>query len=171
MRIYLTGFMGAGKSKVGRALALRLNLPFVDLDDAIEASEGMSIREIFAARGEDAFRDLEHRRLIATEDLERVVVATGGGLFTLARNQDVIRRLGVSAWLHPSFVTIAARIRPKGTATRPLFRDEAQAEELYRRRLPEYEKADLRVDIGPEETAEQVAARIADTLRSTLTHR
>ena len=79
MRIYLTGFMGSGKSTVGRLLAARLGFPFLDLDEDIERRAGMRVREIFELHGEPVFRRMEREALEATAALPDVVVATGGG--------------------------------------------------------------------------------------------
>jgi shikimate kinase len=161
MRIYLTGFMGSGKSTVGRRLAEQLGMPFADLDEEIERRAGMKVREIFERHGEPAFRQLEHEVLRATAERPDVVVATGGGTVAFEANERWIRTHGLSVWLNPAFATIVARIGRLGKQDRPLFRDEAQALALYRERLPAYRRADLTVDVKPEEQAEEVAARIA----------
>lgn len=160
-RIYLTGFMGAGKTVVGQALAALLGCRFVDLDRRIEARTGLSVEEIFERRGEEAFRDLEHRALAGTADLRPAVIATGGGLMTFERNRELLRRLGVSVWLDPSFDTILARLDEDGRRRRPLFRDPDRARRLHRERLAAYARADFRIAVEAVETAEEVAARIA----------
>ncbi|NJL27879.1 MAG: shikimate kinase [Thermoanaerobaculia bacterium] len=165
MRIYLTGFMGAGKSAVGQALADLLGVPFVDLDAEVETRAGLSVRQIFESAGEAAFRDLEYQALRATAALENAIVATGGGTITFERNLAFLRQAGVSIWLNPSFQTIADRIGGRGKLDRPLFQSEEQAFELYRHRLDAYRRADLDVAIGPEETPREVAARIHLLLR------
>lgn len=161
MRVYLTGFMGSGKSTVGRRLAQRLGSRFLDLDQEIERRAGMTVREIFERLGEPAFRQMEHEALLATAEDPDVVVATGGGTVTFEVNARWIGRQGIAVWLNPPFATIVARIGGLGKHDRPLFRDEAQALALYRERLPAYRKADLTVDVGAGERAEEVAARIA----------
>jgi shikimate kinase len=160
VRVYLTGFMGSGKTAVGRELAERLGAPFVDLDEEIERRAGMTVREIFEQLGEPAFRGLEQEALRATGELPDVVVATGGGTVTFEANARWIRSNGVSVWLNPAFATIVARIGGLGKRDRPLFRDEVQALALYRERLPAYRRADLTVDVGPAERPEEIAARI-----------
>jgi shikimate kinase len=160
MRVFLTGFMGAGKTTVGRLLAARLGWPFVDLDDEIEQRAGASVREIFAARGEPAFRALERETLRAALRFPDAVVACGGGTLVAEENLALARAGGMAVWLNPPFALIAQRIGALGKQDRPLFRDEAQAWELYRQRLPAYRRADLTVDVAPEEDAEEVAARI-----------
>lgn len=160
MRIYLTGFMGSGKTAAGQRLAERLGVPFVDLDSEVERRAGMAVREIFERQGEPAFRALEQEALRATGELPDVVVATGGGTVTFEANARWIRANGVSVWLNPSFATIVRRIGGLGKRDRPLFRDEVQALALYRERLPAYRRADLTVEVGPEEQPEEIAARI-----------
>ncbi|HVS04272.1 MAG TPA: shikimate kinase [Thermoanaerobaculia bacterium] len=153
--------MGSGKTTVGRALAGALGVPFVDLDGVIEAQAGMPVRDIFARQGEPAFRELEHQALVEVSSLPAAVVATGGGTITFPRNLDILHRTGISVWLNPSFATIMRRIGALGKRDRPLFRGEAEALALYRSRLDAYRRADLRVDVGVDETPEEVAARIA----------
>lgn len=169
-RVFLTGFMGSGKSSVGRSLAAALSWLFIDLDSAIEAHAGLSVREIFERSGEAAFRELEHAALLsAVEAPGPAVVATGGGTLAFPRNLAVVRGSGVSVWLNPSFATIVARIGALGKQDRPLFRNEVEALALYRARLPSYQQADYRVDVGGEETPEEVAARVALRLRKDRT--
>lgn len=161
MRIYLTGFMGSGKSTVGRLLAARLGAPFVDLDEEIERRAEMRVREIFEQHGEPVFRQMEREALEATLALQDVVVATGGGTVAFEANARLIRDNGLAVWLNPPFATIAARVGGLGKKDRPLFRDETQALALYRERLPAYRRADLIVDMAPQEGPEEIAARIA----------
>lgn len=166
MRIYLTGFMGSGKTAAGQRLAERLGVPFVDLDTEIERRAGMTVREIFDRHGEPAFRTLEQEALRATGQLPDVVVATGGGTVTFEANARWIGANGVSVWLNPSFATIVGRIGGLGKQDRPLFRDEVQALALYRERLPAYRRADLTVEIGPAEQPEEIAGRIHLVLKT-----
>ena len=161
MRIYLTGFMGCGKTTVGRRLAQRLGVAFVDLDEEIERRAGMTVREIFEQQGEPVFRQMEAEALRGTLALPDVVVATGGGTMAFEANAALIGANGLSVWLNPPFATIASRIGGRGKADRPLFKDESQALALYRERLPAYRRADLTMDVAPDEGPEEIAARIA----------
>ena len=153
--------MGSGKTTVGAALARARGGVRVALAAGIEARAGTSVREIFATEGEPRFRELEQEALRSTGRLEEAVVATGGGTFTFPANQELMRRLGVSVFLHPPFAVIMRRIGAMGKADRPLFRDETQALALYRDRLPAYHQADLTIDVSGDETPEETAARIA----------
>lgn len=165
MKIFLTGFMGAGKTTVGRHLADRLQLPFFDLDEEIERQAGRSVRAIFETQGEAEFRRLEHESLQAVCAHPRLVVATGGGTLTLEGNRELIGRSGLSVWLHPPFATLVERIGRGNRGDRPLFQDETQAWTLYRERLPTYQGCDLRIDVEASERAAEVAARIALLIR------
>jgi shikimate kinase len=165
MRIYLIGFMGSGKTTVGAALAAALGYPLVDLDAVIEERAALTVREIFEQHGEGVFRDLEHEALAATLELPEAVVATGGGTSTWVRNLQLVRQSGVSVWLNPSFATIMGRIGALGKRDRPLFRTEVEALALYRSRLEAYRQADLTLEIRPDESPEESAARIALWLR------
>lgn len=161
MRVFLTGFMGSGKTTVGRLLSERLELPFVDLDREIERSAGMTVREIFEQGGEPLFRRLEHDVLTASvAGEEESVIATGGGTLTVESNLRLLEERGVSVWLDAPFSVITERIGGLGKRDRPLFQDPVQALELYRRRLPIYRRADIRLEVDRAEAPEEVAARI-----------
>jgi shikimate kinase len=163
--IVLVGLMGAGKSKVGRRLALRLGLPFSDSDPEIEAAAGETIEEIFANRGEQVFRDGE-RRVIARLLAQPVhVLATGGGAFMDPMTRSLIGRRGVSLWLRADLDTLVARVLRRND--RPLLKRGNPREilaELIERRHPIYGEADLTVDSGagsPEVTVNRVIAALA----------
>lgn len=165
MRVYLCGFMGAGKTKVGRLLAGCLGCPFVDLDVEIERRGGRTVARIFAEEGERGFRRLEREALLSTGELPEAVVALGGGAFTVEENREIVGRLGLSLWLDVEFPLILRRLTPEKRQTRPLFRDEGEARALYEQRLSSYRLADLHLRIETEAPAEEVAARIVSTLR------
>lgn len=161
MRIFLTGFMGCGKTTVGRRLAQRLGVGFVDLDEEIERRAGMTVRQIFEQQGEPAFRQMEAEALRGTLALPDVVVALGGGTMAFEANAALIGSNGLSVWINPAFATISSRIGGRGKADRPLFKDDVQALALYRERLPAYRRADVTMDVAPDEGPEEIAARIA----------
>jgi shikimate kinase len=161
VRIYLTGFMGAGKSTVGRLLAARLEVPFVDLDAEIEAEAARPVAEIFAADGEPSFRRREREALRGTSDLERCVVATGGGAPVAPDNRAWMRAHGRVVWLDVPWDRLLERL---GSGEgRPLWNDPSSLADLHRSRLPAYRDCDLRVDAG-DRTPEALAADIARDL-------
>lgn len=164
MRIYLTGFMGAGKSTIGRRLAKRLGTPFVDLDAAIEADTGVSIEEIFETRGEPSFRRLEAAALEQTRPFRDVVVATGGGTFAREDNVRFIREHGLSVWIAPPLEILFERIERPGRKHRPMYRGRDLASELYQSRIESYGMADLRLDVSGLEHPREVVDRIVGWL-------
>ena len=152
--IALVGFMGAGKTTVGRALAAQLGWRFEDLDDLIQAREGRSIEEIFKHQGETAFRDLE--RLVAREVLtaERsiaLVLALGGGAFPQKPVQEILRAAGIPAVFLDASDEELFRRSEQPEVVRPLRRDREQFRQLYRQRRPKYLKAHLRIETGGKE--------------------
>lgn len=164
VEIFLVGFMGAGKTTAGRLLAEVEGRPFVDLDDEIERATGKRIREIFEGSGEEAFRALEHARLRETAHTA-AVVATGGGTIAFEGNRRWMRRHGLTVWIRPTFDAIVRRIGVRGKENRPLFRSMEEARELYASRLPYYGTANLTLDVGSDETPEEVAARLRLLIR------
>src|SRR5262245_52731159 len=110
--IYLVGFMGAGKSTVGRELSLKLRLPLLDLDTEIERTEGMPVREIFSRFGEPRFRELEREHLSRLSMGTEAVIALGGGAYVDSENRKVVNETGIAVWLDASFDSIRERIRP-----------------------------------------------------------
>ena len=159
MKIYLVGFMGAGKTTVGRELAARLDVPFFDLDDLVEAAEKMSIKEIFAQHGEPYFRKRERDILRSTRYLDNAVVATGGGTFTFDENIQFIQSEGLSVWLSAPYSLLRGRIGDKA-AERPLFRDDVAAHELFKNRLRYYRMADVALDVREDETIAEIVERL-----------
>jgi len=143
-KIYLVGFMAAGKSTVGRALADRLGWRAEDVDDLIEQREGLTVSEIFARFGEPHFRRVEREMLRLLQPMRHVVVATGGGTFVDPENRALINLDGVSVWLDLPLSEIAARIPLDGR--RPLAADRAALEQLYVARTESYRHAHVRID-------------------------
>ena len=157
--IVLVGLMGAGKSKIGRRLAARLDLPFFDSDHEIEVAAGESIEEIFANRGEQVFREGE-RRVIARLLAQPVhVLATGGGAFMDESTRATIERRGVSLWLRADLDVLVSRVSRRNN--RPLLKGgdvRAVLGELIERRYPVYREADVVVESG-EGSAELTVTR------------
>jgi len=143
-KIYLVGFMAAGKTSVARALGRRLDWDVLDVDESIEQRERMPVADIFAKRGEAYFRALE--RAIIAEQLGRrhVVVATGGGTFADVQNRAAINQDGLSVWLDVPLERLVDRVPADGR--RPLAADRATFERLYHVRRAAYEQAHLRLD-------------------------
>ena len=162
--IYLTGFMGAGKTAVGRRLAETLGWEFIDLDRQIERAADLSVAEIFERRGEPHFRRLEREALAATLRRRRVVVATGGGALAQPGALESLRGRGLIVWLKLPFAELAARVEAAGAGTRPLLADRRRARQLYRERLPFYRRADLVFAVDGGQTIEQIARRLAAEL-------
>jgi len=159
MKIYLVGFMGAGKTTIGRELASRLEAPFFDIDDLVEAAEKMSVKDIFAMHGEPYFRKRERDLLRTTRYLESAVIATGGGTFTFDENMQFIQSEGLSVYLSAAYALLRARIGDKA-GERPLFRDDAAAHELYASRIKYYKAADVTIEIREEETPGEIVERL-----------
>jgi shikimate kinase len=153
--IYLVGFMGSGKSTVGRSLAHRLGWSFFDIDAEIERAEGMTIAEIFAARGEAEFRRIEAEMVVQhIRWIERgrpAVVALGGGAFANPATRQLLSDNGVTVWLDCPFETVARRVA--NDPSRPLARDPEQFQALYQERRESYGLADVRIPIAEEEPA------------------
>jgi shikimate kinase len=142
-RIYLIGFMGAGKSTVGRELSHKLQWPFFDLDSEIQKAEGLPVRQIFERHGESRFRELEKEHLKTLAAAPKGVIALGGGAYLDPDNRALVEATGVSVWLDGSFAVIRKRIRPDGA--RPLWADPEKARQLYEQRRPTYELAQVHV--------------------------
>ena len=159
MKIYLIGFMGAGKTTVGRELAARVESPFFDLDELVESAEKMSIKDIFGQHGEPYFRKRERDILRSTHYLEDAVIATGGGTFTFEDNIQFIQSEGLSVFLSAPYALLRSRIGDKA-AERPMFRDDVAAHELYNARLRFYKMCDVTIEIREEETPKAIAERI-----------
>jgi len=121
MRIFLVGFMGSGKSSLGRKLAHRLGFSFIDLDKMIEEKEGRSISEIFENKGENSFREIEHECLKQTLLVEDAVISTGGGTPCFFNNMDLINQNGISVYIKFNSGMLASRLS-KDKGKRPLLK-------------------------------------------------
>ncbi len=154
--LYLTGFMGSGKTTMGRLIADELGWPFVDLDDDIEAAAGCTISELFANKGEAEFRRIEHEALKARVHQvfcgAPVVLALGGGAYAQANNREMLHEAGLTVWLDAGLDLIKERIA--GQTHRPLAQDPERFAGLYAERRLEYAKSDFRVPVDDNDTAE-----------------
>ncbi len=155
-KIYLVGFMTAGKTTVARLLAARLGWRAEDIDELIEARERMPIADIFARQGEPYFRAIEREILRLVLPLRHAIVATGGGTFMDPESQHAINLDGTSVWLDVPLETVIARLPVD--RRRPLAADRAQMERLFAARQAAYAAAHVRVDATrpPEEIAERI---------------
>lgn len=146
--IYLTGFMGSGKSYTGQRLAERLGIPFLDLDAAIETAAGKTISEIFADDGEDIFRTLETAALRQTADLPTTVVSTGGGAPCFNKNMDWMNLHGLTVFLDPPISVLLERLEV-GRAHRPVLQPAKELRTFITKKLASrrhhYEKAQIQV--------------------------
>ena len=160
-KIYLVGFMAAGKSTVARSVSARLGWRAEDVDELIEARERRTVADIFSRHGEPYFRGVEREILKLLLPLRHAVVATGGGTFMDAENRTAMNLDGVSIWLDVPFELVVSRIPADGR--RPLAADRAQLERLFAIRQAAYAQAHIRVEAGAapaEEIAEQIVDRI-----------
>lgn len=165
IRIFLTGYMGAGKTTLGKALARELCMTFIDLDWYIEERFHKTIRELFAERGETAFRDLERNLLHEVAEFEDVVVSTGGGTPCFFDNMEFMNRQGQTVFLdvHPD--VLFKRLR-EATQQRPILRGKTDEElrafidEALQQRMPFYRQARYRFDAGKLESKGQIAESV-----------
>ena len=165
--VVMVGMMGAGKTAVGRAVAAKLNAPFLDSDAEIEAAANLSVPEIFARDGEAFFRKRETEVIARLLDTARGILSTGGGAFLAQANRDVITQRGVSVWLDADLDLLWNRVRHKDT--RPLLRTrdpKATLSALYAERVPFYAQADISVPcdagLSIDAMADRVIAALAD---------
>jgi shikimate kinase len=163
--VALVGMMGAGKTAVGRAVALKLEVPFLDSDAEIERAANLSVPEIFQRDGEVFFRKREAeviRRLLETQS---GILSTGGGAYLAQTNRDNIAEKGVALWLDAPLDLLWNRVKHKDT--RPLLRTpdpRATLEEIFTTRTPVYELAQLRVACAPDLSIDAMAERVIATL-------
>lgn len=163
--IVLTGFMGAGKTTVGKRLADALKIPLVDTDDLIEVKAGMKISEIFDRHGEEYFRDLEEKVVEEVSRLRSHVIVTGGGVVLREKNMRNLRRNGVIIYLHASPEVIYRRI--KDQTHRPLLQvedPEGKIRQLMEFRAPYYANNDFTVDTS-RLTVDEVVEAVLKNLR------
>ena len=155
MKIYLTGFMGSGKSYWGRLLSQQLGLPFFDLDEQVEGSEGVPITEVFASKGEEYFRQLEKETLhIISESHDSFVMAVGGGTPCYFNNIGYMKEQGETVWINTPLDTLYKRLVNEKDK-RPLLRDlsdeqlRAFISKKFSDRRIYYEQAGIHIDDEP----------------------
>jgi len=163
--VALVGLMGAGKSSIGRRLAQRLKVPFVDADSEIEAAAGETVEEIFERHGEATFRDGERRVIARLLEGPVHVLATGGGAFMDPATRTLLRERAISIWLRAELELLLPRVTRRNN--RPLLKagePRAVLEQLMAERYPVYAEADLTIDTldgPPEITLERVISALA----------
>jgi shikimate kinase len=165
MKLFLVGLPGSGKSTLGKLLAQRLSLPFIDLDEAIEQREQQPIRDIFPKKGEAYFRTLEQQTLLKIIDQQpSFVMATGGGAPCYTNNMELMNQVGITLFVDTPVSTIADRMRKDGITVRPLLQqlDTGNFEQAYREkfayRLKYYRQA--AIITTPEEALDSLLTRI-----------
>lgn len=169
-RIFLIGYMGTGKTTLGKALASRLQYDFVDLDWYIENKIQQSISEYFSANGEVSFRDLENASLQELLTKERVVIATGGGAPCFLNNMSLMLAHGVVVYLEANYEVLFRRLR-NAKDQRPIIKNKSE-EELQKfiiyslsQRKVYYEKAQYKINSDNLETEEQLGETVEDLLK------
>lgn len=165
--VVLVGMMGAGKTAVGKAVAARLGVPFLDSDEEIVRAANMTIAEIFERDGEEFFRDKETQVLTRLLEEQCGILSTGGGAFLAQRNRAVIREKGVSVWLRADLRLLWNRVRHK--TTRPLLRTDNPYETLrglYEARVPLYARADIAVDARASYSIDEMAQAVIAALET-----
>ena len=166
--IVMIGLMGCGKSSIGKRLATRLGLPFVDADEEIEQAHRKSITEIFADHGEAYFRDGERKVIARLLSTGPRVLATGGGAFMNAETRDCIRKSGISVWLKAELPVLMRRVMRRDN--RPLLKaddPEAVMRNLMQTRYPVYAEADIVVE-SREVPHETIVSEIVEALKASL---
>ena len=163
--IFLIGYMGSGKSTMGRSLSAYLNIDLIDLDHYIEARYHKSVRELFAERGEDAFRKIETNMLHEVGEFENVIIACGGGTPCYFDNMDYMNHKGITIYMKASHEALMRRLSlPKAKAKRPIIADKSNEElaifitEAIEKRAPHYNRAMLHFDSSWLEDGAQVAS-------------
>ncbi len=163
--VVMVGMMGAGKTAVGKALAVRLGVPFLDSDSEIETAANMTVPEIFERDGEAFFRRKESQVIARLLDETCAVLSTGGGAFLAEDNRHVISERGVSVWLNADLNVLWSRVKHKDT--RPLLRTanpRATLGDIYAARVPVYELADLSVVSEGNASIEDMVDRVVMAL-------
>lgn len=165
--IYLIGFMGSGKSTIGRKIAKILKRPFMDSDNVIENRAGCTISDIFAQQGEAEFRRLERKCVLELSERPGIVLALGGGAILDPDSWLALTKTGVTVWLDWPFEILYQRISKK--SNRPLAQGEpaekrAKLQDMYNRRIQYYSRAGFRFLSQGAETKEETANQILSTI-------
>lgn len=170
--IVIIGFMGCGKSAVARALAHRLELPIVDLDDVIAEQHGRTAAQLIRGDGEPVFRSIETKVLHQLlERGKRSVISLGGGAWITEANRRLIDQYGcVSVWLDAPFELCWRRIEAS-SEDRPLGGTREQAEQLFRARQPIYQQATIRLPVLADESLDNVVDRLVPQINTDYTDR
>ena len=169
MRLYLIGYMGTGKSTLGRKIAKRTELPFLDTDKMVEETEGATVADIITFAGEEYFRKAERKALEQTAEMENVIVSTGGGLPIWGDNMEWIEEHGVSIYLKRAPEQILSRLSPHGRQKRPKFRGLNDEELLafmhshLAEREPVYARASVVIDCS-QVSDDEIEERLAEFL-------
>ncbi len=177
--IFLSGFMGAGKTTVGKKLARRLETDFIDLDSLVEQKAGVSVREIFEKKGEKFFRKMERRCLQEVIRGPKGVVSLGGGSLQNQQLVDFVKLNGLLVFLETPFSVIFDRLKEQ--KDRPLllddegnFKEQAVLKEelrtLYNSRLPLYEQAEMSIDSSEYESADKLVTALTKKIRDHVSH-
>lgn len=163
--IVLTGFMASGKSTIGRCIAKKMNMRFIDTDEYIETQEQMTINDIFSSRGEEYFRELEEKCAAKLSKIHSTVIATGGGFVLNRNNIELLRKNGIIVNLKTNPEVIKQRL-DGARGTRPLLQN-SELEEIFKRfekRKPYYDNCDIQIELNcqnlPEDYTEQIIREI-----------
>lgn len=160
--IFLTGFMGAGKTTVGKELSKQLSIPVVDTDDHIEGKMGKQISEIFLEEGEAHFRNLETEALKELSRQQEQIITTGGGIILRQANRQIMKETGVIIFLYCNIEETTKRLINDNS--RPLLKEDIDSNKnLFKERLPFYQQADFEID-----TTNKSIALIVDEIRAML---
>jgi shikimate kinase len=168
INLYLIGMMGSGKTTVGNQLAVQMDYRFFDTDAVVEQATRQTVAEIFATAGEATFRELETQVLAELSAYRKLTIATGGGIVLRQQNWSHLRH-GAIVWLDVSVEQIYERLQ--GDTSRPLLKTPdptAKLAALLEQRRPLYAQADLQIVVQPDESPEQIAARILTELPKIL---
>ena len=161
--IFLVGFMGSGKTSVGRILAKELGRRFIDLDEMISRKAGAPVREIFSTQGEPAFRQLEREAIQSLSELDNTIVALGGGAYVSQENRDIIRSIGPTVWIDCPLDVCLSRIPADGS--RPMLGDRAAMETLMAARCGDYSLAVVRIaaqDLDPHSIVRRIIRSLVE---------